>query len=222
LIALAVSAALAPGAAKAPARSPWLAGLQYSIPNMSFADCQRESFPNLRAEGLTSQYRGPSRSWYGRSPGDTSATIFCYEGANGLVWVTIVAADSSNGPRASRTALNLLHRFHGTGGGPVAPGTYSVVSDYPGATYPGTAILNISGGHLTGTIHFGCCPGDRTDPIDGTVNGDEFTFTRDCSGEGGPSGCSQTWTGKTTGPGSIRGQSTGTGGTGTFVFTKVG
>ena len=217
----AVTAALAPGSRKAPASSPWLAGLQYSIPNMSFQDCQRESFPALDAEGLTAQYKGPSRSWYGRSSFDVSATIFCYEGPDGLVWATIVAAHPKNFDAATKTALSLLHRLHGTGGGPVESGTYDVTSTYS-TVYKGTATFRINGGHLTGKIRFPCCPGDRNDDIDGTVKGDSFTFIRDCSGQGQAGACSQTWEGKTTGPGRIEGRSTGSGGTGTFSFVKVG
>lgn len=203
------------------ANSPWLAGLQYPRPNMSFQDCQRQSFPALKAEGLAAQYKGPSRSWYGRSTFDVSATIFCYEGPDGLVWVTIVAAHPRNFSAAAKTAQDLLRRLQGTGGGPVTSGTYEAEARYGGTVYKGTAILKVSGGRVTGTTHWACCPGERTDPIEGTVNGDELTFVRDCSGQGAPANCAQTWQGKTTGPGRIEGKVTGSGGNATFVFVKT-
>jgi hypothetical protein len=219
-VATAVGLATFAFASQGAANSPWLAGLQQSVPKMSFADCQRQSFPALKAEGLTAQYKGPTRSWYGRSTFGVSGTIFCYEGPDGLVWVTIVAA--SDKPNvAVKTALELRRRLHGTGGGPVTSGTYEADVRYGGTVYKGTVILKVSGGRVTGTMHFGCCPGTRTDPIQGTVNGDELTFTRDCSGQGAAASCSQTWSGKTTGPGRIEGNATGSGGSGTFTFIKT-
>jgi len=69
-------------------------------------------------------------------------------------------------------------------------GSYRV-SVLDGATvYHSTWRLVVSkSGAITGSSHWSCCPGARTDPLSGSASGDHVTIDRDCHGQGAGSEC---------------------------------
>src|SRR5262245_440003 len=74
-------------------------------------------------------------------------------------------------------------------------GSYSAVQTADGVRFPATWKVFVTGGRITGTSEWNCCPGKRTDPLSGTVTGSHVVITRDCRGQGGFTGCLQTFTG---------------------------
>jgi PKD domain len=73
-------------------------------------------------------------------------------------------------------------------------GTYRVEARV-GQMYTSPWTLSIVNGDITGTSKWTCCPGPRTDPLIGFMDGDSVTITRDCTGQGYSGPCSQIYTG---------------------------
>jgi len=73
--------------------------------------------------------------------------------------------------------------------------------------------FNVNGADITGISEWTCCPGPRQDSLYGHILNNSVTITRDCSGQGWPGYCSQTYVGKIKGD-QIRGTWSGTGGGG--------
>ena len=79
-------------------------------------------------------------------------------------------------------------------------GTYVVIVSWPeGVVKAGsrnsTWNLTVTGSQVTGNSHWDCCPGERNDPVQGTITADKVILQRDCSGQGFQGACSQTYTG---------------------------
>jgi hypothetical protein len=55
--------------------------------------------------------------------------------------------------------------------------------------------LNVNGADITGISEWPCCPGPRQDPLNGQILDNSVTITRDCSGQGWPQYCLQTYVG---------------------------
>ncbi len=104
--------------------------------------------------------------------------------------------DAVAGPSASAKGV----------GGTLRSGTYQVVAtETIGPSYPGRWVLKVSGGSITGTSYWSCCPGPRVDALTGSTGGGRVTITRDCSGQGQTSCVKQVYTGMIAADGSVRG-----------------
>lgn len=80
----------------------------------------------------------------------------------------------------------------------LASGTYQVDS-YADRAYRSTWMLERSGETIRGTSEWDCCPGRRTDPLQGRVRGDQVRIARDCSGQGASGRCVQVYDGRISG-----------------------
>ncbi len=107
-------------------------------------------------------------------------------------------------------------------GASLISGNYDAEVSTGGRSYPSQWTLTVSGGSITGTSHWGCCPGLRVDALRGTVSGNQVVITCDCAGQGYTGGtCTQTYTGKVVAPGRVEGTWSGTaaGSNATFTLT---
>jgi hypothetical protein len=95
-------------------------------------------------------------------------------------------------------------------------GRYDVVA----SGYESTFNITVNGSSFSGSSKWACCPGPRIDPIvNGSIQNGRITFTRDCTGQGYPGDCKQTYTGTISDSG-VSGQWAGTGGSGTWTMRK--
>lgn len=88
-------------------------------------------------------------------------------------------------------------------------GVYRVVV-VVGATINSTWTLEVTGDQITGSSEWKCCPGYRTDPLSGHIEGKQVIIERDCQGQGFEGACHQVYTGTLQGD-TIIGLATGTG-----------
>jgi hypothetical protein len=88
---------------------------------------------------------------------------------------------------------------------PLVSGQYEVVT----GGYTSTFTITVTGSTFSGSSKWTCCPGPRTDPIQGRVQNGKISFVRDCSGQG-TGECRQEYAGSITEDGAS-GQWTGTG-----------
>jgi hypothetical protein len=86
------------------------------------------------------------------------------------------------------------------------------------SNHAASVTLNVRGGTFTGQSEWQCCPAKRTDPlINGTIQGGNVTFSRDCRGQGQPGPCQQNFIGKISGN-TASGTWSGTGGKGNWTM----
>jgi hypothetical protein len=99
-------------------------------------------------------------------------------------------------------------------------GTYRAVAVVRGTAYRARWELTVTGSTITGKSYWECCPGPRTDPLNGTIKDGHVTIVRNCAGQGAPDDCRQTYAGAVEGDrvtGTISGSSIGPGST--FTLT---
>jgi DNA-binding winged helix-turn-helix (wHTH) protein len=70
-------------------------------------------------------------------------------------------------------------------------GEYDVVSGAHRSTFN----ITVTGSTVSGMSTWTCCPGPRTDPINGTIDRKKVTFTRICIGQGAKGQCVQVYSG---------------------------
>jgi hypothetical protein len=98
----------------------------------------------------------------------------------------------------------------------LAGGRYDVVA----SGYESTFNLTVNGSSFSGSSKWACCPGPRVDPIlNGSIQNGRIIFIRDCSGQGWPGECKQTYTGIISET-SASGQWAGTGGSGSWSMRR--
>lgn len=99
---------------------------------------------------------------------------------------------------------------------PLASGQYDVVA----SGFSSVFSLAVTGSTFSGSSKWTCCPGPRTDPIvQGFVQNGTISFVRDCTGQGHPGACRQSYTGTITESGAS-GQWSGTGGGGSWTLRR--
>jgi Caspase domain len=99
---------------------------------------------------------------------------------------------------------------------PIASGTYDVDSN----GYASTFTITVAGSNFSGSSKWACCPGPRTDPIvQGVVQNGKISFIRDCTGQGWPGECKQSYSGSLMQDGAA-GRWSGTGGGGSWMMRK--
>ena len=99
---------------------------------------------------------------------------------------------------------------------PLVSGKYELVT----GSYSSTFALTVTGSRFSGSSKWECCPGPRTDPIvQGLVQNGKISFVRECSGQGVPFACTQSYNGTIT-PDGASGQWTGTVGSGSWTMHK--
>ncbi len=77
----------------------------------------------------------------------------------------------------------------------LASGTYHLEAQ-SGRLHKSVWRLENEGGKITGTSEWDCCPGRRTDPLEGSVRGGEVQIARSCTGQGMSGRCLQVYEGK--------------------------
>ncbi len=98
----------------------------------------------------------------------------------------------------------------------IISGTYDVDAN----GYASTFTITVTGSNFSGSSKWACCPGPRTDPImQGVVQNGKISFIRDCSGQGWPGECKQSYSGSLMGDGAA-GRWSGTGGGGSWTMRK--
>ena len=110
---------------------------------------------------------------------------------------TALAAGAAGGEQTSASVAS--------SGGSLTSGTYRFVGGSGPNVYVGKWVLKVSGGSVTGTSYWTCCPGARVDPLSGTTGGGKVTITRDCRGQGQTLCVSQTFTGTISATGKVAG-----------------
>jgi uncharacterized caspase-like protein len=99
---------------------------------------------------------------------------------------------------------------------PIVSGTYDVDSN----GYASTFTITVTGSTFSGASKWTCCPGPRVDPIvQGVVQNGKISFIRDCTGQGYPGECKQSYSGALMQDGAA-GRWTGTGGGGSWTMRK--
>jgi hypothetical protein len=99
---------------------------------------------------------------------------------------------------------------------PIVSGTYDVDSN----GYASTFTITVTGSNFSGSSKWACCPGPRTDPIvQGVVQNGKISFVRDCTGQGYPGECKQSYSGSLMQDGAA-GRWSGTGGGGSWTMRK--
>jgi uncharacterized caspase-like protein len=99
---------------------------------------------------------------------------------------------------------------------PIVSGTYDVDAN----GYASTFTITVTGSNFSGSSRWTCCPGPRTDPIvQGVVQNGKISFIRDCSGQGWPGECRQSYSGALLQDGAA-GRWSGTGGGGSWTMRK--
>jgi uncharacterized caspase-like protein len=99
---------------------------------------------------------------------------------------------------------------------PIASGTYDVDAN----GYASTFTITVAGSNFSGSSKWACCPGPRTDPIvQGVVQNGKISFIRDCTGQGWPGECRQSYSGSLMQDGAA-GRWSGTGGGGSWTMRK--
>src|SRR5262249_9204410 len=84
-------------------------------------------------------------------------------------------------------------------------GTYSAVVVNAGMTYQSSWGITVTGSAISGTSYWDCCPGPHTDPLSGSVSGNQVTIVRHCGGQGTPADCLQTFVGVVDAQGGVTG-----------------
>jgi uncharacterized caspase-like protein len=99
---------------------------------------------------------------------------------------------------------------------PLVSGRYDVDSN----GYSSTFTITVTGLTFSGSSKWTCCPGPRIDPIiQGVVQNGKISFIRDCTGQGYPGECKQSYTGSIMDDGAA-GRWSGTGGGGSWTMRK--
>jgi hypothetical protein len=99
---------------------------------------------------------------------------------------------------------------------PIVSGTYDIDSN----GYASTFTITVTGSNFSGSSKWTCCPGPRTDPIvQGVVQNGRISFVRDCTGQGWPGECKQSYSGSLMQDGAA-GRWSGTGGGGSWTMRK--
>jgi uncharacterized caspase-like protein len=99
---------------------------------------------------------------------------------------------------------------------PIVSGTYDVDAN----GYASTFTITVAGSTFSGSSKWTCCPGPRTDPIvQGVVQNGKISFIRDCTGQGYPGECKQSYSGSLMQDGAA-GRWSGTGGGGSWTMRK--
>jgi uncharacterized caspase-like protein len=98
----------------------------------------------------------------------------------------------------------------------IVSGTYDVDAN----GYASTFTITVTGSNFSGSSKWACCPGPRTDPIvQGVVQNGKISFIRDCTGQGLPGECRQSYSGSLMQDGAA-GRWSGTGGGGSWTMRK--
>ncbi|MCY7303296.1 MAG: hypothetical protein LH654_09740 [Thermoleophilia bacterium] len=101
-------------------------------------------------------------------------------------------------------------------------GTYAVTVRTSGVAFQSTWTLRVTGSSITGTSTWTCCPGGRTDPLSGSVQGATATIVRDCNGQGINVACRQTYVVRAGASGTLSGTGSGYGAKpGTTIAMKL-
>jgi uncharacterized caspase-like protein len=99
---------------------------------------------------------------------------------------------------------------------PIVSGTYDVDSN----GYASTFTITVTGSTFSGSSKWTCCPAPRVDPIvQGVVQNGKISFIRDCTGQGWPGECKQSYSGSIMQDGAA-GRWSGTGGGGSWTMRK--
>jgi hypothetical protein len=99
---------------------------------------------------------------------------------------------------------------------PIVSGTYDVDAN----GYASTFTITVTGSNFSGASKWTCCPGPRIDPIvQGVVQNGKISFVRDCTGQGWPGECKQSYSGAIMQDGAA-GRWSGTGGGGSWTMRK--
>lgn len=96
---------------------------------------------------------------------------------------------------------------------PLRSGSYNIEhrNSSGAVTFRGTALISVNGDTFSGQMQFTCCPGPRVDPmLNGRIANGQVTFVRDCTGQGYPGACRQSYSGRISGN-TVSGRATGTG-----------
>jgi hypothetical protein len=112
---------------------------------------------------------------------------------------------AASGSPAAQAQLNA--------GASLRSGTYNIQLRNPNGSpgISGTVVVSVSTDVFTGHMQFACCPGPRVDPmLNGRIANGQITFVRDCSGQGQPGACRQSYSGRIAGN-TVSGRATGTG-----------
>ena len=121
--------------------------------------------------------------------GTTVTTAFTVTGdATSTPTVTPTATQNATATPTTTPTATLTPRL--------VSGTYHVVTS-SGIIANSYWTLEISGNQITSSSFsvWDCCPGTRTDPLTGWIEGDKVTIERECSGQGWEGPCHQTYTG---------------------------
>jgi hypothetical protein len=122
----------------------------------------------------------------------------------------------SGGEETDRPRLQIHGDRHLAASSPLVSGKYELVT----GSYSSTFALTVTGSRFSGSSKWECCPGPRTDPIvQGLVQNGKISFVRECSGQGVPFACTQSYNGTIT-PDGASGQWTGTVGSGSWTMHK--
>jgi uncharacterized caspase-like protein len=99
-------------------------------------------------------------------------------------------------------------------------GIVSGAYDVDANGYASTFTITVTGSNFSGSSKWACCPGPRTDPIvQGVVQNGKISFIRDCTGQGWPGECKQSYSGSLMQDGAA-GRWSGTGGGGSWTMRK--
>ncbi len=84
------------------------------------------------------------------------------------------------------------------GDGKLRSGAYRMQA-HSDRTYGSLWELEVVGDRITGSSQWDCCPGRRTDTLQGRLRGDQVTISRSCAGQGAAAPCKQVYEGKVAG-----------------------
>ena len=131
--------------------------------------------------------------------------------AVGVVSAGPVSADPSGPAGADRRAVAASTTLDS--------GVYDVRVSYRGSAtkYRSYWKLTVTGNRIRGTSFWTCCPGQRSDPLSGSITGDRAVVVRDCRGQGQKGPCRQTFVFTARTATRLEGTYTGTGGRGDSI-----
>ncbi len=114
-------------------------------------------------------------------------------------------SDSSSGDPATGPATTPGDpRWPGTEPMALASGTYHLEA-YSNRRHKSVWRLENDGGKITGTSEWDCCPGRRTDPLEGSARDGQVRIARSCTGQGLSGRCLQVYEGEISADGSAAG-----------------
>ncbi len=126
--------------------------------------------------------------------GDTLSGVRIDDGGRCYIDYSKIVIESSGAPGQSGPG-----RQPAPAAGEIPNGSYRVES-FSDRAYTSTWQLEVSGERIDGTSEWECCPGRRTDPLEGWVRDGQVRIARSCTGQGASGRCLQVYDGKITGP----------------------